>query len=43
MAIGSRGVKNGGPNWLDTYTDEDAGMPQSRSFMDHDWSRLLEP
>ncbi|CAL1169592.1 unnamed protein product, partial [Cladocopium goreaui] len=22
MAIGSRGVKNGGPNWLDTYTDE---------------------
>ena len=43
MAIGSRGVKNGGPNWLDTYTDEDAGMPRSRSFMDHDRSRLLEP
>lgn len=37
MAIGSRGVKNGGPNWLDTYTDEDYGFWDTYAISLH-WS-----
>eukprot|EP00435_Cladocopium_sp_Y103_P061268 s105_g22.t3 len=37
MAIGSQGVKNGGPNWLDTYTDEDYGFWDTYAISLH-WS-----